>query len=37
MVLLLTGVGQFLWSDIRSELEPVLQTTDSMAAPEQDS
>lgn len=37
IVLLLTGVGQFLWSDIRSELEPVLQTTDSMAAPEQDS
>ncbi|MGE1172548.1 DotU/TssL family secretion system protein [Pseudomonas sp. BW7P1] len=37
MVLLLTGVGQFLWSDIRSELEPVLQTTASMAAPEQDS
>ncbi|WP_339432708.1 MULTISPECIES: DotU/TssL family secretion system protein [unclassified Pseudomonas] len=37
MVLLLTGLGQFLWRDIRSELDPVLQMTDSVAAPEQDS
>jgi type VI secretion system protein ImpK len=36
LVLLLTGIGQFLWRDIRLELEPVLQATD-VAASEQDS
>jgi type VI secretion system protein ImpK len=37
MVLLLTGLGQFLWRDIRSELDPVLQIIDSVAPAEQDS
>ncbi|MBK5530292.1 DotU family type IV/VI secretion system protein [Pseudomonas sp. TH08] len=37
MVLVLTGLGQFLWRDIRSELEPVLQMTDSVTPAEQDS
>ncbi|MHA3735678.1 DotU/TssL family secretion system protein [Pseudomonas sp. Eth.TT006] len=37
MILLLTGIGQFLWRDIRSELEPMLQVPDSVAAPEQES
>ena len=37
MVLLLTGLGQVFWRDIRQELEPVLQMTDSVAASEQDS
>ncbi|RON43858.1 DotU family type IV/VI secretion system protein [Pseudomonas frederiksbergensis] len=37
MVLLLTGLGQLFWRDIRQELEPVLQMTDSVAASEQDS
>ena len=37
MVLLLTGLGQFFWRDIRSELEPVLQISDSVVASEQDS
>lgn len=37
MVLLLTGLGQFLWRDIRSELEPVLQMTESVTQSEQDS
>jgi len=37
MILLLTGLGQFLWRDIRQELEPVLQAPDTLAAPEQDS
>jgi len=37
MLLLLTGLGQFLWRDIQSELDPVLQIIDSMAPAEQDS
>ncbi|WP_440974604.1 DotU/TssL family secretion system protein [Pseudomonas koreensis] len=37
MVLLLTGLGQFFWRDIRSELEPVLQISDPVVASEQDS
>ncbi|MFJ2321077.1 DotU/TssL family secretion system protein [Pseudomonas sp. NPDC087817] len=37
MVLVLTGLGQFLWRDIRSELEPVLQMTDSVTPAEHDS
>lgn len=37
MILLLTGLGQFLWRDIRQELEPVLQAPDTLTAPEQDS
>lgn len=37
MVLLLTGIGHFLWRDIRAELEPVLQISASVVAPEQDS
>lgn len=37
MVLLLTGLGQFLWRDIQSELEPVLQIIDSVVPAEQDS
>ncbi|WP_192561475.1 DotU/TssL family secretion system protein [Pseudomonas gozinkensis] len=37
MILLLTGLGQFLWRDIRQELEPVLQAPDTLSAPEQDS
>ncbi|MDI2590655.1 DotU/TssL family secretion system protein [Pseudomonas sp. N3-W] len=37
MVLLLTGLGQLAWRDIRQELEPVLQMTDSVSTPEQDS
>jgi type VI secretion system protein ImpK len=37
MVLLLTGLGQLFWRDIRLELEPVLQMTDSVTASEQDS
>lgn len=36
MVLLLTGLGQVFWRDIRSELEPVLQLNES-AVQEQDS
>jgi type VI secretion system protein ImpK len=35
MVMLLTGLGQFFWRDIRQELDPVLQMTDSVAASEQ--
>lgn len=37
MLLLLTGLGQFLWRDIQSELEPVLQIIDSVVPAEQDS
>lgn len=37
MMLLLTGLGQFLWRDIRQELEPVLQAPDTLTVPEQDS
>ena len=37
MVLVLTGLGQLFWRDIRQELEPVLQMTDPVAASEQDS
>jgi len=37
MVLLLTGLGQFFWRDIRSELESVLQISDPVVASEQDS
>jgi type VI secretion system protein ImpK len=37
VVLLLTGLGQLFWRDIRQELEPVLQLTDSVATSEQDS
>lgn len=37
LVLLLTGLGQLFWRDIRQELEPVLQMTDSAAVSEQDS
>ncbi|WP_025111458.1 DotU/TssL family secretion system protein [Pseudomonas sp. H1h] len=37
MVLLLTGLGQFFWRDIRSELEPVLQISDPAVTAEQDS
>jgi len=33
--MLLTGLGQFFWRDIRQELDPVLQMTDSVAASEQ--
>jgi type VI secretion system protein ImpK len=36
MVVLLTGLGQVFWRDIRSELEPVLQLNES-AVQEQDS
>jgi len=36
MVLLLTGLGQVFWRDIRSELEPVLQLNESVVQ-EQDS
>ncbi|MGW8466282.1 DotU family type IV/VI secretion system protein [Pseudomonas sp. CLCA07] len=35
MVMILTGLGQFFWRDIRQELDPVLQMTDSVAASEQ--
>ncbi|CAI8859022.1 type VI secretion system protein ImpK [Pseudomonas sp. IT-232MI5] len=37
MLLLLTGLGQLLWRDIRSELDPVLQIIDSVVPAEQDS
>ncbi|RON85238.1 DotU/TssL family secretion system protein [Pseudomonas fluorescens] len=37
MVLLLTGLGQFFWRDIRLELEPVLQISDPVITSEQDS
>ena len=37
VVLLLTGLGQLFWRDIRQELEPVLQLTDSVVTSEQDS
>jgi type VI secretion system protein ImpK len=37
MVLLLTGLGQFFWRDIRLELEPVLQISDPAITSEQDS
>lgn len=37
MMLLLTGLGQLFWRDIRLELEPVLQMTDSVSTTEQDS
>jgi type VI secretion system protein ImpK len=36
MVLLLTGLGQVFWRDIRLELEPVLQLNES-SLQEQDS
>ncbi|MBC3777639.1 DotU/TssL family secretion system protein [Pseudomonas sp. SWRI99] len=36
MVLLLTGLGQWFWRDIRVQLEPVLQITESMAVAEPD-
>lgn len=36
MVLLLTGLGQWFWRDIRAQLEPVLQITESMAVAEPD-
>ncbi|MDR6607515.1 DotU/TssL family secretion system protein [Pseudomonas synxantha] len=36
MVMILTGLGQFFWRDIRQELDPVLQMTDSVATSEQD-
>ena len=36
MVVLLTGLGQVFWRDIRSELEPVLQLNESVVQ-EQDS
>ncbi|QAX85575.1 type VI secretion system protein ImpK [Pseudomonas sp. DTU12.3] len=37
MLLLLTGLGHWLWRDIAQELQPVLQTSDVVAAPEQGS
>ncbi|MCY1308853.1 hypothetical protein D9M70_588920 [compost metagenome] len=37
MVLLLTGLGQVFWRDIRSELEPVLQLNESAVVQELDS
>ncbi|MCU7248184.1 DotU/TssL family secretion system protein [Pseudomonas koreensis] len=37
LMMLLTGLGHVLWRDIRMELEPVLQMTDAVPAPEQDS
>ena len=37
MVLLLTGLGHWLWRDIGQELAPVLQSIDVVAAPEQGS
>jgi len=36
MVMILTGLGQFFWRDIRQELDPVLQMTDPVATSEQD-
>jgi len=36
MVMILTGLGQFFWRDIRQELDPVLQSTDPVATSEQD-
>ena len=37
IVLLLTGLGHWLWRDIGQQLAPVLQTSDVLDAPEQDS
>jgi len=36
VMLLLTGLGQLFWRDIRQDLEPVLQLTDSAQAQEQE-
>lgn len=36
MVMILTGLGQFFWRDIRQELDPVLQMTDPVTTSEQD-
>ncbi|MGF6090213.1 DotU family type IV/VI secretion system protein [Pseudomonas sp. 18173] len=36
MVMILTGLGQFFWRDIRQELDPVLQMTDPVVTSEQD-